>query len=177
MSYTELYQIQPDGQMQSYEEFSNAFRGAFLFWDNMTKRYLPGESAALLMLHDKMQMVWDLAKSESVPLELRVAMLTTFDRAVVGKAGFKWVAQCLIKTQDYFPDPGHIPAQGVALLELAQTDAIGACWNQTSVNSDAWRVYDPDRRDEPGYSGEWYNILTGKEHFFVEKQIPEPEAL
>ncbi|MBU2177531.1 MAG: hypothetical protein KJ556_20765 [Gammaproteobacteria bacterium] len=161
MSYTTLYSISKDGNVYSFREFRNAFRSAYLVWDNMAKRYL-GKEASSFMIGNNMQQVWDLWTKEDIPEAHRLTMAATFDHVIVRRENFETLANAFDQYAKDFADPGHIPAQANALRELATTDCLGACWQQTSVAEDLWQIWNYEE-DE----GRPYNINVDEGHWFL----------
>ena len=88
MSYTTLYKVPESGEIKSYREYNNAFRGAWLIWDTMSKHDL-GKSAVEFMRPctgndtGPMQPVWDLWKNPSIPESYRLVMASTIDDVMV----------------------------------------------------------------------------------------------
>ena len=80
MSYTTLYKVTAEGDVEEVEDFRNAFRGAWMVWEQMCKRYLKQDAIFLMGSPDKMQAVWDLWKDTDVPLDHRIVLMSTLTR-------------------------------------------------------------------------------------------------
>jgi len=165
MSYTTLYKVPESGEIVVSREFHNAFRGGYLIWENLAKRYLGVNSVALLLLHDGMEDVWKLAERGDVPWAHKVALMTTFDGVMVRRENLPRLIDALEQYARDFIDPGHIPEQIEALRELVDDeDCFAACWQQTSVTS-AWSVSLPN--DET----RMYDVSRDTWHWFLFDEV------
>ena len=122
-----------------------------------------------------------MAYRTRVPLGLRITIATTFDWTLFASQdvpriaeGFEeYTALCRI----YQLDPGHLGEQALTLHQITQEWAPGSyrgiCWNQTSVNVDAWRRLSSETesdQDQP------YNIFEEKRHHLIPLAKFESEA-
>ena len=109
MSRTEIYRIEPNGDVVLHGGAKNSFRGAMLIWMQMARRYLRRDFN--LMSRDGDQEVWDLFKSPYVPITERVMMASTFDRVIVRIAERE---KFLHAIDEYIShnDPGNLLEQG-----------------------------------------------------------------
>lgn len=162
MSYTEMFKVSKGGLVEWIAEFKNAFRGAFLVWNNMAKEYL-GQSAGLLMSRDAMGPVWDLAKRKDIPLAHRIVLMATFDKVMVRQENIAGGLIVAVETYAETFDPGTLLIQVKKLRELCNDrDCQAVCWNQTSVCAEAWWV-DDDEKEE----GRPYDITRDTGHWFL----------
>jgi hypothetical protein len=162
VSRTTIYCVPETGPIYSYREFSNAFRGGWLVWDNMSRRYLK-RSASEYMIAGDLQPVWDLWKSLNVPLAHRIVMASTFDTVMVKRENLDKLIAAFGQYASDFEDPGHIPEQALALRELAENqDCFAVCWQQTSVSSDSWMVYQGDAEGSRPY-----DVSIDNDHWFL----------
>ncbi len=160
MSYTELYKVPAKGEIEFCAEFHNASRGAMLVWMNLGKAY--GTWGSILM----MRPTWDLHKDSRLPVEYRIVMKVTFDNGMVRRENLPRLIMAIRKYAERF-DPGTLLEQAEKLEELAQDESCFAvCWNQTSVNADAWWI--PDDHPEKG-DDNWrrYDISRDTGHWFL----------
>lgn len=181
MSYTTLYKVPASGPIETYKDYHNAFRSAWLVWDTMSKQYL-GKDAVEFMLdrsEHAMQPVWDLWKDPNVPESHRIVMASTFDKVMVKRENLERLGEAYDAYSRAVEDPGHIEAMADDLRELAQDETCFAvCWCQTSVSSDVWlapvtceccgsevdyRMYDVSR-DE----GHWF-LFEARDELSMEK--------
>jgi len=163
MSYTTLFLVPESGPIQAFSEFRNAFRGGYLVWDNMAKRYL-GQDASMYMIKNNMQPVWDIHANLSVPEAHRIVMMSTFDKVMVRKDNLERLAIAFEQYSQDFDDPGHIPSEATALRELMDNEGCYAvCWQQTSVSADDWVVMLDDGSDERRP----YDVSLDNEHWFL----------
>ncbi|RPJ40055.1 MAG: hypothetical protein EHM35_00165 [Planctomycetaceae bacterium] len=171
MSRTTIYLVPKSGPVRVFREFSNAFRGAWLVWDSMAKRYL-GLDAVEYMIADNLQPVWDLWKDRAVPEAHRIVMASTFDAVMVKRENLERLAAAFDQYAMDFADPGHIPAEAAAVRELAGMDeCFAVCWQQTSVSADVWRVWMPEVEDSRPY-----DVSIDNEHWFLFDALEALEA-
>ena len=160
MSYTELYKVPKTGPLELYAEFHNAYRGAMLVWMNLGEHYL-GEFNIM-----NLTPVWNLAKDFHLPLSHRIVLLATFDNVMIRKENLPRFVQAVDDYSKQF-DPGTLPEQCFKLGELVvDPTCYAVCWNQTSVNCDAWEVErETDVDGEPLY--EMYDVSHDSDHWFL----------
>jgi len=164
MSYTEMFKVPEVGPVENVAEFKNAFRGAWMVWEQMTKRYLHSDGA-IAMLRGEMQATWDLWKDKSIPLDHRIVLAMTFDKVMVRRENLGRLIEAIESYAKAF-DPGHLLLQAQKLRELVRDSTVYAvCWNQTSVNCDSWWIYE-DSEDEDE-SGRPYDISKDADHWFL----------
>lgn len=120
---------------------------------------------------DPMQDIWDLADSNKLSPEERIALYTTFDGALVRKEEF----QKVIEAFRSFGGSTSLPKQA-DIIEglLKEGTAIAVGWNQTSVNADSWE----NIGETDAETGEPlpYNCLTGSKHFWMFDEIGEADG-
>lgn len=120
---------------------------------------------------DPMQDIWDLADSNKLSPEERIALYTTFDGALVRKEEF----QKVIEAFRSFGGSTSLPKQA-DIIEglLKEGTAIAVGWNQTSVNADSWE----NIGETDAETGEPlpYNCLTGTKHFWMFDEIGETDG-
>jgi len=163
MSRTELYRIDALGDVHLEAEFSNAFRGAYLVWQQMCQRYLHQDMIPLFLRDDRMQEVWDLWKDQTIPLAHRIVMASTFDNVMIRREELPRLIEAIEEYAQVF-DPGTLLEQADKLRELAQGgDTIAVCWNATSVCANPWWCSGNDEDDE----GRPYNIYQDTGHRFL----------
>lgn len=166
MSYTTIYKVPERGPIEEYRTFSNSHRGAWTVWVRMQERYLPGHDMYGFGARrdDQMQKVWDLAKDTRVPLAHRLTMRSTFDRVMVRREDLLALADAFEQFAADFQEHGSIFEQEMALRELAKdTTCYAVCWNQTSVNGDAWEVDDPETEES-----RMYDVALDSKHWFMD---------
>lgn len=165
MSYTEMFKVPETGPIEHVADFSNAFLSAWHVWSEMAKAYL-GQEASHLMSQGNMQRVWDLWKHD-VPLSHRIVMLFTFDNVMVKRENFLRLAKAMDAFADRF-GPGTLRLQAEKLRELYGNPTIYAmCWNQTSVNADAWWVRDETLPGDEDEQYRLYDISKDTGHWFL----------
>lgn len=159
MSYTTLYLVPSVGEIKTFREFRNAFRGAWLVWTTMSEQYL-GQDAIGYMLADNMQPIWDLHANLKVPEAHRLVMMSTFDTVMVKRENLLRLAEAFDQYAKDFDDPGHIPDEANALRELAEhPDCVAVCWS----SADVWSVKLEDGTDE----SRAYDVSLDNDHWFL----------
>jgi len=168
MSYTTLYLVPIVGEIESYAEFRNSFRSAYLVWHNMSKKYLGME----VPLHDneEMRKVWNLFKTSFIPMEDRIVIASTFDRVMVRRTEIPKLLDAISSYISRF-DGGNLVDMVEELQKLAEDRVCYAvCWNQTSV-SDTWYVRDDDEEDS-----RLYDISKDEDHWFLFDELERINA-
>lgn len=178
MSTTTGYLVGADGIVRPDREFKNAWHGAMALWDYLARTFLDPKaprgtdkymlpSAQFLFDPKAQKSLWGLAADTTVPRHLRVAEMTTFDRAVLRRADFAVAADALdLACKEIVAAGGssHLDQQAAWLREnAADENVVGAAWQQTSVSEDLWVVY-----DEGGEEGRDYDTNRDSGHWFIE---------
>lgn len=175
MSSTEMYVIQPDGEVRRLCGFQNSHRGAMLYWREIAVRYgIVSRENQYGLLSNGLDEVWKLADSSDVDPDWRIVLASTFDKVMVRRKDFSRVAKafenfgrsvCRPAGSSVDDDPGDYghaldQARILEVLDRAGDPALhGVCWNQTSVNCNPWWVYDDcPTCDGPEEEGRAYNI-------------------
>lgn len=161
MSYTTMYAVPESGEIYEVADFKNAFRSAFLAWDQLSQRYL-GKGVALKMASGKgMQEVWDISKNQQVSIAHRVVMMMTFDKVMVKRENFERLASAIDEYARMF-DAGTLTEQASKIRELLQDETVFAvCWNQTSVSYPVWCI------DTDNDEGRMYDLSRDSDHWFL----------
>jgi len=156
MSYTTIYATPEIGEMYEVADFKNAFRSAFLVWDQLSEKYLGSGVAPRMGSLEKMQEVWDIAKRRDIPVHHRIVMMMTFDKVVVKAKNFNRLIKAIGDYAAEF-DPGTLLDQAGKIKELQNDESVYAiCWNQTSVSYPFWCVGDARMYDLSRDSGHWF---------------------
>jgi len=156
VSYTEIYAVRPNGDIEDYGETHNAWLGAMHIWTKLGEKYhIRGEHPF------DFSRLW---KSSSVMNEAdQWVMAGTFDKVIIPKEQLAIYVQHLRSFATEYPTSNL--TEQIAILERAiNDDAVqGICFNQTSVNSNPWWIYDESNDDE----GKPYNINQDTKHWFL----------
>lgn len=167
MSYTTLYLVPEEGEVESYAEFKNAFQGSFNVWSEMGKSYLGMENVSFV----NMKPVWNLFKDGKVLLNDRIVLASTFDWIMVKREHLSVVVDAMDDFSKRY-ESGHLPEQAEKLRELAHDESCyAACWCQTSVVGDMWERVDAE--EEETYR--MYDISRDTDHWFLFDDMPLPE--
>ena len=180
MSYTEIYKFNENKDIELIGETPNSFRGAMAIWTLLEERYLPSlpplawswgtdkeekyHSRTLPSFdgEDKMQEIWNLFEDERLSEQERLVLGTTFDYVVIRSIHIPKV----IESFRSFEDEGRTTLKEQAdIIEKAfnEGDITAICWNQTSVNSDAWEGDYDEESDECTV----YNLDRYSKHQFL----------
>ena len=184
MSYTEIYAVNKNGDVEEYEDIQNAWRGAMAVWNILEERYLPPFRPSFLpdfvpdekieehlgykprrcigidkeAMKEAMKEIWKLASNENVSEVDTIILCTTFDDVIVKKENIEKV----INAFKEFEGDTSLKEQATILEKILEDDeCIGVAWNQTSVNADTWDIYNEDDECLP------YNINNNDEHWFL----------
>lgn len=168
MSYTTIFKVPESGSIEPVAEFGNAFRGAMIVWMGLSKKYL-GLEMPPIFSEEGMNRLWNLAKDESVEYDDRLVLCATFDRVMVRRETIPVIVEAFRAFGNRHEDAGHLPQQADFLEKLYNEDEnfYAVCWNQTSVNSDAWMVRDGEDEDGDAVYRYW-DISKDTGHWFLE---------
>ena len=170
MSRTELYIVKNTGDLELYKEFGNSHRGASLLWNNLTKKYINTSYSWISMKKKEMERLWRLDQDPRVSREEKVIFISTFDHFLIKKENLHlFIEACEeVYKKNYFEDIGHFKNYPEVMREIMKLeDVIAIAWNQTSVCSDVWYVYDVCTHCDDGTIQRDYNILKDKNHQFL----------
>lgn len=184
MSQTKIYVFRADGFAEKYGETSNAYRGGWMIWTSLEKKYLPSMPKpypdwkdqywsrflyACISEKDKdvTKDVWKLVEDDSPMTENeKLILASTFDWAVTKREDIpKLITEyrkCEIKNTT-LGEQADIFAK--ILADSACNDVIAIAVTQTSV-VDGWDEIgerDPCNAEET----KPYNILTEDKHFYL----------
>ncbi len=180
MSATYLYTVSPNGPLTLHEEFRNSHRGAMWIWMRLRERFHPDhiwpenapyddprvkEASKWIMKYDD---IWALSKDSRLCRNEKIVLMSTYDNVMVKRKNFEeLVAAFRWFVENYKKDN---PEEASSLLEQANViekfkdnkKIYAICWNQTSVNGDAWITYIPKKDEHRSY-----NIKKDKGHWFL----------
>ena len=167
MSRTELYMIDKKGNLALFDEFGNSHRGAALLWSNLCDKYLHDESYWLLS--ENKDKLWRLDVDKRVPRELRILFISTFDHMIIKKENLHLFIDAIEKClkERHFDDFGHFESYPDSLRDVLSLNVLGIAWNQTSVNSGVWDVYESCPTCNHDTIQRGYNILKDTDHQFL----------
>ena len=91
MSSTELYGFNANGFAEFIGETQNAFRGAFVVWETLEKKYLEplplknsaGISFTRAVSGEGLDDLWELLYTDKISRTEKIVLLSTFDRSIV----------------------------------------------------------------------------------------------
>lgn len=170
MSYLEIYKIEPDGTVSGYAEARNAWGGAMHIWRTLTEKYLKRDPTEEF-LTGGFKDTWALFDGDTLSERDKYVLGFTFDGVWVARENCARLAAWL---REFYAEHGAgqsaptLLATADALERLAAEDCRGACFNQTSVNSNPWVVVDPDKepddmdRDRPFVFGRDAALHNGR---------------
>ncbi len=138
--------------------------GAATIWQIIGKRYLSWDFPPLFD-ETKMQKLWDLPKDKQIPEQVRIVLLSTFDRAVVRQGEIPRLVEAIqIFLREFDPKGrSNLPKQVKILTRLSKSARLSAvCWNQCTVIDDLWTVRKDTAKSLPPLAGEVFSSLTSR---------------
>lgn len=173
MSYTEIYKVRKNGDVELSHEIKNSWLGGMYIWRELEEKYLPSLPIPNWMdtnynsrfngfQSDKTQEVWDMYDQNKMKPHEDVVMYSTYDRKIFMREHFELLIESFEEFIKEF-NIGNLSEQIKAFNELKEDeDCIGIAWNQTSVNCGTWDVYEDDE-DGP----QPVNINVDTDRFFI----------
>ncbi len=157
----EIFGIGDDNMLKSLGKVSAS---PMCFWREMEAYYMPSDPSRVERSMCEgdwniMQPVWDLAFSKEVDFCQKVCMASTFDWFYCSSMHVDILLKAFIRC-GMSPSSFHEQANIISYLKK---DYAGFCWNQCTVNADAWlsdRTYEYCGELEP-YE---YHFLKDKKH-------------
>lgn len=145
MSQMLIFMIKKNGDLEVFGTFDNAFRGWFLLWKWIGKKYMPikqGDVSVFVKYmgdEKKMQIFWNLAYDEKVAEHHRTCLRASYDGAMIKTQTMHVASEAFKKIAGEMDDPGHMIAIGNYLDKASQLkDCLGACFQGTTTDSDSW---------------------------------------
>ena len=181
MSYTEMYVVPKEGPVECVSEFQNAHGGAWFVWEALYDAYEFREGE---YTHQDgvLERVWDHFKSsDRARFFERVVLGSTFDNVMVKREHWLFLASCMEEFRVKHPRTDKVCSlldQAAMLKQLyreAPAEIVAVCWNQTSVNGDAWTVYEPTDDDEEEDT-RCYDITRDRGHWFLFDKLKIPSG-
>jgi hypothetical protein len=179
VSQTYLYTVSQKGVVSKHHEFSNSWRGAMWVWMRLREEYFPDHIFHQEYRYDdprtieackwvmKYEDIWSLSDDSRLIKQEKIVLGSTYDNVIVKKENldelieaFKFFVNKYKK--DNPPNASSLLEQMEVIEKLKKKkNLLGICWNQTSVNCDAWNGYTK--------KGEWrqYNLNKDKGHWFL----------
>lgn len=169
-----------DGKAAEVHQFKNSWGGAAFVWQALWNKYVMPELMRedvgnhyknwICAKEDDINRLWNLWKREDIrmPLYERIALLGTFDNAILRKENFADFADQLRR----FVEAHHTNPQAVChlgkwadFIETSSAEAVG--FHTTSVCENPWMEEDLDGEPVP------YKLNTGEKHFEVYEDLKE----
>lgn len=176
MSSLEVYQIAKDGVVRHLGDAGCAPAGWMHFWSAVSMRVF-GERMGFD--DESCQRVWRLFGSDRLTVTENILMGASFDRAWVRRGG---IDELIWALHDWWPDNcrigGHMVRptllEVVGILRCVAHDALGVCFNGTSVNSNPWRVREGEEGEtRPFRFGTDTHLVDGGEPWEVFEALKE----
>ena len=179
MSTTEIYGFNADGYAEFIGETQNAFRGAFVVWETLEKKYLEplplknsaGISFTRAVSGEGLDDLWKLPYTDKISRIEKIVLLSTFDRSIVKSSDVDELINAFNSFDSIFdlcPTYTSLVEQA-EILEKHKDKYIAFGFNQTSVNSAFWT--DDRNTCECEYcehcKEDYYNLNTESEHFNI----------
>jgi hypothetical protein len=155
MSRVEVYRIALDGEVCRYDEARNASACLPWIWKNLAKKYGvkdPFDYSDRRIEHGKVEPLWELRGTGKMTPADETLLIFTFDASWCAKENIPKLCAALEEFWRNYHTmvdwngavcaiDDTIPRLVAILKRLAtETDCQGACFNQTSVNSNPWVV-------------------------------------
>jgi len=141
MSYTEIYIIRENKDVELIGQVQNAHRGAYLVWLKLKDKYnIQDESFSF-------KNTWKLFNSGKLTEYENISLGTTFDDVIVLKEDMLSVINAFNKFRKEHDCNLDKQAEIIKNI-LNEKDCFGMCWNQTSVCADTWQFYPQCEHEE-----------------------------
>jgi hypothetical protein len=175
MSCCTLFEIDSKGNVDEYQTYKNAFRGAFLIWGDFAVRYnLASRDTRFNLLSsvEDAQKIWDLADAKhSLPRHHRIVMMATFDNYLCRSENFPELIDAFrTYHSELTPEDKmcHVAAWAESLA-MFPSDSLGCGWQHTSVIANPWAVCLHNDPEDPDYRP--YNIHQDTTHTWLFDQL------
>jgi hypothetical protein len=176
MSYTEIFKFNSRGKAEDIGEVHNSWRGAMAIWNIIEEKYLPpffpkwgtpGEkyhrTSCDMGTNTIIREIWDLYNDDRLSNIDNIVLGSTFDNVIVMRKDIPRLLNAFYEFEGETSLKEQAEIIGKALADDPKLMAIG--WNQTSVNSDPWVIYDKRDRIRP------YNIKKDTKHWSLFENI------
>jgi hypothetical protein len=156
MSYCAILEFKGN-EIVDEKEFKNAWGGAATIWNALFEKYMKNpenkyDSWLWRISSGKGQDLWDLWKDERLTDCEKIALLATFDRALIKKENFGKFANYLREFATLHPRPKdkvyHLE-DWIKFIGASDADLIGFYHN--SVGDNPWDYYDLKNNDKHFY--------------------------
>jgi hypothetical protein len=164
MSYTSIHSTTAQGEVSTLAEIDNAWRGAMFVWTKLGERYLPESQTDPYWtpLKNDGQPIWDLFKDPRLHNEEKIVLGSTFDRVMIKRENISRVCWAYSQFAQWYPGNNSLMEQwGVLNKAKNDPEIFAVFWTQTSVASDIWYVFEPDKDEYRRYDitrdiGHWF---------------------
>lgn len=160
MSSLQVYVIDKTGRVEHLADAHNSGAGFPWIWDRIALKHT-GKRFPILGGDAEARAVWRLFGTPGLSAVENIIMGMSYDNVWIARKRLFDVQNSLVR---WWPENCHISETGalgmfngmveptlmflVGILECVPDDAIGVCFNGTSVNSNPWRVKTDDTDDE-----------------------------
>lgn len=148
MSSTEIFVAREDGNLNHEKNFRNAWRGGYFIWDVLWQRYKPPVvDYDSVISGDNLRILINLR--EKMNLVEQITLLSTMDKVVVSGDNLQRLAEVFEQFASSCQGNSSLLEQAQYFRELHSENPRPRyiSWNQTSVNGDAWIIFD-DKEDD-----------------------------
>lgn len=178
MSCAYMYGVKRNGDVVQVAEYENSYHGAMLIWIEYGKKFCgwTDESASREMFWlPGLRTVWDLAKEQGkLTTSEEVVLVSTFDNVVCPLRVFGTLAAGMEEVAAWMPKHSHLRAMASKIRDMAaDPEWRGVCWNQTSVNADAWWGEYPEGADPDVADRLPYNVDRQHRHWWMFPEAAE----
>jgi len=183
MSYTLMFTVDADQDVNEFASFGNAWGGAMAVWMYLNDKYFPpkpgedeGSYKRSVLNQEHLKKIWSLQKRRDIPAHDVIGLFTTFDGAMVRNEHMSMLADHLddlyaamvthYGVEQMEKRVNNIRSQASVLRDIAGDETHKAvCWQHNSITQNPWWNY---KEDKP------YNLNTGTYHWFIFDEL-KPE--
>ncbi len=175
MSSTELYSVQPNGDVIYFADVKNSWLGAMFIWNKLSETHLGWDTLEYSMRSFRdarkmengkkgdlgLQPLWDLWQTD-IPRHHKICLMTTLDGFLVRRENLPTLHDALTRFDNDFPN-SNLTEQSRSIFreEEDDPDFTAICWS-ISLVSGFWQVPTDDEEPRP-YN---INIDTGHHYLF-----------
>jgi hypothetical protein len=167
MSTTSIYIL--GSEPGEIGECRNSWRGAMYVWNDIAKRYCGMESFPFS--GSKQSDVWNANRHHMMPEHDAIVLLSTMDNAIVWGRDAKTVADAFDRYGREHPE-SSLAEQAEILRSATLNPDDALAWQQTSVGEFWGQSWNEEKEDY-----DWYNPLTGVNHFDVLQEARTPRLV
>lgn len=177
MSYVEVFKVEANGDVVSYNTAPNNHAGAPVVWEDLAKRHGFSNSPYVMADIDGLERMWKSIGTGKLERWEELVLVCTFDHIWVPR---ELVVEASEAIDRFYHERGRrenwkgeitridytLGTVARLMKEIVEKDpsAAGVAFNMCSANSSYWYVHDSQEEWDEGVSDPRpYNVLTDKE--------------